>query len=81
MILEKRFADVTGRYGIMEGYIRGREIAFPIKEYFEAGMVCSIYDVLPDAGKTSLLTPKPWRPGKYVISSVATAGCGISSPV
>ena len=63
VILEKRFVDVTRRYGIMEGYIKGWEIAFSIKEYFETGMGCSIYDVLPDVDKTSLLTPKPWKPG------------------
>lgn len=37
----------------------------PEKAYiadFEARMGCSIYDVLPDIGKTSLLTPKPWKP-------------------
>ena len=33
------------------------------EEYFEKEMGCSIYDVLPDVGKTSLLTPKPWKPG------------------
>ena len=62
VILEKRFVDVTRRYGIMEGYIKGWEIAFSIKEYFEKEMGCSVYDVLPDVGKTSLLTPKPWKP-------------------
>lgn len=63
VILEKRFVDVTRRYGIMEGYIKGWDIAFSIKEYFEKEMGCSIYDVLPDVGKTSLLTPKPWKAG------------------
>ena len=38
VILEKRFVDVTRRYGIMEGYIRGWETAFDIKEYFEKEM-------------------------------------------
>jgi hypothetical protein len=33
-----------------------------IKEYFEEQMGCSIYDVLPNIGKTTLLTPKPWSP-------------------
>ena len=63
VILEKRFVDVTRRYGIMEGYIKGWEIAFEIKERFEKEMGCSVYDVLPDVGRTSLLTPKPWKPG------------------
>ena len=62
VILEKRFVDVTRRYGIMEGYIKGWEIAFKIKEEFEERMGCSIYDVLPDIGRTTLLTPKPWKP-------------------
>jgi len=62
VILEKRFVDVTRRYGIMEGYIKGWEIAFKIKESFEKRMGCSVYDVLPDIGKTTLLTPKPWKP-------------------
>ena len=62
VILEKRFVDVTRRYGIMEGYIRGWEIAFEIKESFESRMGCSVYDVLPDIGETTLLTPKPWNP-------------------
>ena len=63
VILEKRFVDVTRRYGIMEGYIRGWETAFAIKESFEKEMGCSVYDVLPDIGRTTLLTPKPWKPG------------------
>lgn len=62
VILEKRFVDVTRRYGIMEGYIKGWEVAFKIKEDFEERMGCSIYDVLPDIGVTTLLTPKPWKP-------------------
>ena len=62
VILEKRFVDVTRRYGIMEEYIKGWEVAFDIKDHFEEMMGCSIYDVLPDVGKTSLLTPKPWKP-------------------
>ena len=63
VILEKRFVDVTRRYGIMEDYIRGWETAFAIKEAFEKEMGCSVYDVLPDIGRTTLLTPKPWKPG------------------
>ena len=62
VILEKRFVDVTRRYGIMEEYIKGWENAFSIKESFEEEMGCSVYDVLPDVGKTSLLTPRPWKP-------------------
>ena len=56
VILEKRFVDVTRRYGIMENYIKGWEVAFDIKEYFEDMMGCSIYSVLPDIEKTTLMT-------------------------
>lgn len=62
VILEKRFVDVTRRYGIMENYIKGWEVTFAIKEMFESKMGCSVYDVLPDIGKTTLLSPKPWTP-------------------
>jgi len=48
----------------MPGYIKGWEVAFKIKEDFEKRMGCSIYDVLPDIGKTTLLCPKPWEPPK-----------------
>ena len=48
-ILEKRFIDVARR-------------TFEIKEYFEDRMGCSIYDVLPDVGRTTLLCPPPWKP-------------------
>lgn len=64
VILEKRFVDVTRRYGIMEDYIKGWDVTFGIKEAFEEKMGCSIYDVLPDIGKTTLLSPKPWTPPK-----------------
>ncbi len=67
--------DIGRRVGIVdipthiyEGYRycmeKGWEVAFLIKEYFEKEMGCSIYDVLPDVGKTSLLTPKPWKPSE-----------------
>ena len=68
VILEKRFVDVTRRYGIMEGYIRGWEVAFAIKEDFEERMGCSIYDVLPNIGRTTLLSPKPWTPPAKVMA-------------
>ena len=61
VILEKRFVDVTRRYGIMENYIKGWDATFRIKEDFEARMGCSVYDVLPDIGRTTLLCPKPWN--------------------
>lgn len=63
VILEKRFVDVTRRYGIMKTYIQGWDVTFRNKEYFEEKMGCSIYDVLPDIGRTTLLCPPPWKPG------------------
>ena len=65
--------DIGRRVGIVdipthvyEGYKycmeKGWEVAFNIKEYFEQKMGCSVYDVLPDIGRTTLLTPKPWKP-------------------
>lgn len=62
VILEKRFVDVTRRYGIMKTYIQGWNITFRNKEYFEEKMGCSIYDVLPGIEKTTLLCPPPWKP-------------------
>ena len=62
VILEKRFVDVTRRYGIMEDYIKGWDVTFEIKEDFERRMGCFVYDVLPDIGRTTLLSPKPWKP-------------------
>lgn len=62
VILEKRFVDVTRRYGIMKTYIQGWDTTFHNKEYFEEKMCCSIYDVLPDIGRTTLLCPPPWKP-------------------
>ena len=62
VIIEKRFVDVIRRYGILEKYIEGWNKTFEIKEYFEAKMGCSIYDVLPDIEKTTLLSPPPWKP-------------------
>lgn len=62
VIIEKRFVDVTRRYGIMEGYVKGWNKTFEIKENFEKVMGCSVYDVLPDIGRTTLLSPPPWKP-------------------
>ncbi|MBE5874753.1 MAG: HDOD domain-containing protein [Lachnospiraceae bacterium] len=62
VILEKRFVDVTRRYGIWEGTVEGWNKKFEIKENFEKVMGCSVYDVLPDIGRTTLLSPPPWKP-------------------
>lgn len=61
-ILEKRFVDVARRYGIWENTVDRWNETFKIKDYFENKMGCSIYDVLPDIGKTTLLSPPPWIP-------------------
>lgn len=62
VIIEKRFVDVTRRYGIIESYVKGWNRTFETKENFEKVMGCSIYDVLPDIGRTTLLSPEPWKP-------------------
>lgn len=61
-ILEKRFVDVARRYGIWENSVDRWNRTFAIKEGFEARMGCSIYEVLPDIGRTTLLCPPPWKP-------------------
>lgn len=63
-ILEKRFVDVARRYGIDQNTVPRWNRVFEIKEYFEGRMGCSIYDVLPEVGRTTLLCPPPWKPGK-----------------
>ncbi|MBE5803161.1 MAG: HD domain-containing protein [Clostridiales bacterium] len=64
VILEKRFVDVARRYGIWPTTIERWNRTFAIKEEFEALMGCSVYDVLPDIGRTTLLSPPPWTPPK-----------------
>lgn len=61
-ILEKRFVDVARRYGFWENTLERWEKVFAIKEYFEGKMGCLVYDVLPDIGKTTLLTSPLWKP-------------------
>lgn len=62
VIIEKRFVDVTRRYGIMESTVKRWNKTFDIKENFEKAMGCSVYDVLPDIGRTTLLSPLLWKP-------------------
>lgn len=62
VILEKRFVDVARRYGVWPTTVERWNRTFAIKEEFEALMGCSIYDVLPDIGRTTLLSPPPWTP-------------------
>jgi HD superfamily phosphohydrolase YqeK len=61
-ILEKRFVDVTRRYGIWENTIARWNVTFEIKEYFEKRIGCSIYELLPNIGNTTLMSPPPWNP-------------------
>lgn len=61
-ILEKRFVDVARRYGIWENSVERWNAKFAIKEYFEERMGCSIYDVLPDIGRTTLICTPLWKP-------------------
>ncbi len=61
-ILEKRLIDVARRYGVMKNALDWWNEVFKIKEYFEAKIGCSVYDVLPDIGRTTLLCPPPWKP-------------------
>lgn len=61
-ILEKRFIDVARRYGVWDNAVEWWNKVFEIKEYFEEKMGCSVYDVLPDIGRTTLLCPPPWKP-------------------
>ena len=46
-LLEKRFVDVTIRYGVHPATIDRWKAVLKIKDHFEAIMGCSIYDCLP----------------------------------
>lgn len=63
-ILEKRLVDVVRRYGVEPHMLDRWERIFALKEYFEGRMGRPIYEVLPDIGRTTLLCPPPWKPGK-----------------
>lgn len=53
-ILEKRFVDVTIRYGVHPATIDRWKKILEIKEYFQGKMGCSIYDVLPGVVENSM---------------------------
>ena len=53
-LLEKRFVDVTMRYGVHPYTVERWKAVFAIKEHFEKIMGCSIYDVLPGVAENSL---------------------------
>ena len=61
-ILERRLVDVARRYGIWPNTVDRWNETFRVKEDFERRMGCSVYDVLPDIGRTTLLSPPPWKP-------------------
>lgn len=46
-LLEKRFVDVTIRYGVHPATIDRWKVVLKIKDHFESLMGCSIYDCLP----------------------------------
>lgn len=54
-MLEKRFVDVTRRYGIFPFTVDRWNAAFAIKEELEEKMGCSIYDILPGVKETTFL--------------------------
>ena len=53
-ILEKRFVDVTIRYGVHPATIDRWKKILEIKEYFQEKMGCSIYEVLPGVVENSI---------------------------
>ena len=53
-LLEKRFVDVTLRYGVHPYTVERWKAVFAIKEHFEEMMGCSIYDVLPGVIENSM---------------------------
>lgn len=52
-LLEKRFVDVTLRYGVHPYTVRRWKAVLDIKEYFEEIMGCSIYELLPGVVENS----------------------------
>lgn len=52
-LLEKRFVDVTIRYGVHPATVERWKAILAIKADFEAKMGCSIYDVLPGVVENS----------------------------
>lgn len=53
-LLEKRFVDVTIRYGVHPATIDRWKKIIGIKEYFEKEIGCSVYTLLPGAAENSL---------------------------
>ncbi len=53
-LLEKRFVDVTIRYGVHPATIDRWKKILEIKEMFEKQIGCSVYELLPDVAENSL---------------------------
>ena len=53
-LLEKRFVDVALRYGAHPATVARWKATLEIRDYFQALMGCSVYDVLPGAVENSL---------------------------
>jgi putative nucleotidyltransferase with HDIG domain len=47
-ILEQRFVDTTIRYGVFPFTVLRWTATYEIREYFEAIMNCSLYEILPE---------------------------------
>lgn len=60
-LLEKRFVDVTRRYGVCKYTVARWNAVFEIKEYFEKIIGKSIYDILPDVKENTFRDLKLWR--------------------
>lgn len=54
-LLEKRFVDVTMRYGVHPATVPRWKRILELKEYFEKQMGCSVYDVLPGVKENTFL--------------------------
>ena len=54
-LLEKRFVDVTQRYGVHPATVPRWNKIFGIKEYFEKRMGCPVYDLLPGVKENTFL--------------------------
>ncbi len=54
-LLEKRFVDVTRRYGFKAFTIDRWNAIFEIKKQFESVMNCSVYSILPNVRDTTFL--------------------------
>ena len=53
-ILEKRFVDVTLRYGVHPHTLNRWKKILEIKKYFENLMGCPVYEVLPGVIENSM---------------------------